>query len=266
MSKEVQKKTTNNSLTTYTPDESLLNMAPKLSSEHLRLKKIKIHQATTMGRQGMLGDIYVTPDMTTLSTLGEKVVFYPLTYRLSWFHNAKGPKDQKPKPTGVTPWKSANQYQWEEVDSDGTVKRNYQTAVFYGLLESDFGKENVTPVQIVLSSTSFSAAALPLMNRYDEIKRHGVEPWLMKFTLHSEQSKKGAWYVFNIAPVSTKDGQARAEQDKWSVIREWTKTLLNAQNTGALETSSEEISQDIEESTTTNVPRGTPLPEDQLEY
>lgn len=266
MSKEVQKKTTNNSLTTYQPDESLLNMAPTLSSDHLRLKKIKIHQATTMCRQGMLGDIYYTPDLTTLAKAGEKVVFYPLTYKLSWFHNKKGPKDQKPTPTGVTPWRSANQYQWEQVMADGTILRNYQTAIFYGLLESEFDKENVTPVQIVLFSTSFSAAALPLMNRYDEIKRFGVEPWLMKFSLQSEQSKRGAWYVYNIAPVSTKDGQARAEETKWATIREWTKTLLNAQKSGELETTKEELAQDIEETSTTHVPRGTPLSEDQLEY
>lgn len=266
MNKELQTKK-DNKITTYTPATDLLDLAPKLSSDHLRLKKIKIHQATTMGRQGALGEIYQTPDLTKLAGMGEKIVFYPLTYKLSWFHNKKGPKDPRPTPTGITPWKNAQQFPWEKTEQDGTILRNFQTATFYALLESDFETDNVTPVQIVLSSTSFSAAALPLMNRYDEIKRFNVEPWLMKFAISSEQSKKGAWYVYKIDPVSTKEGQAKADTTRWETIREWTRTMLNAQRAGELEQTTEDLAQDIEETDTgRTTQRGTPLPEDQLRY
>jgi len=269
MSKEVQKKKVNNVIEVKDVDTSLLAMAPVLSSDHLRLRKLKIHQGTTQGRKGLIGELYLTPELAKLADSEEKVIMYPLTYKLSWFHSKKGPKDQKPTPTGVTPWKNAGQFQWEVIKPDGTSEKSYQTATFFVLLEEDLKRgDGVTPVQVVLSSTSFSAAALPLMNRYDEIKRFQVEPWLMKFALSSVTSPKGEWQVFKVDPVANKTGHEKAPQEYWSTIREWTKTMLNAQSAGDLETSAEDLAQDIDDvaAATRNPLRAKAVPEDQLEY
>lgn len=247
----------------YAPDMDLLGQAPALKSEHLRLSKIKIHQGTTTGRAGNIGELFTTPDLAKLAGPGDKVLFYPITYRLSWYHNKKLPQDQKPKPMGITEWKNASQFEWKKTDADGTTYQNFQTATFFGILESDLKKGlPPTPVQIVLSSTSFSAAALPLMNRYDEMRRQKVEPWLMQFALSSQQSSKGAWQVFKVEPVADDKGHVRAEEKNWGLLREWARTIFSMQNAGKLEQSAEELAADVEETDATS----KPLNEKELPY
>lgn len=263
-SKEVTKKKTNE-VATYQPAMDLLGQAPTLSADHLRLSKIKIHQGTTTGRAGQIGELFSTPDMAKVAGPGEKLTFYPITYKLSWYHNEKKPSEQKPRPKGVTPWKAANQFDWKKTDADGTIHQNFQTATFFGILESDLDKGvTPTPIQLVLSSTSFSAAALPLMNRYDEMKRQKIEPWLMKFTVTSQQSAKGAWQVFKIEPVADKNGHVRADEKHWATLRKWTSTIFTMQNSGKLDQTAEEMAQEVEETPQTN--HSQPLNEEQLPY
>lgn len=234
-------------LQAYQPALDLLNQAPTLQQDHLRLSKIKIHQATTTGRQGMLGELFSVPELTVLAKPGEKIVFYPITYKLSWYHNKKSPSDPKPVPIGITPWKARNQFEWKTTEADGTIKQNFETVTFFAILESDLLKGIVTPTQIVFSSTSFTSAGLPLMNKYDELKRHKVEPWLMKFSLFSEQSKKGAWQLFKVEPVADAKGHVRTEDKNHAGLRQWASTLLELQKKGDLETTADDIADSVVE-------------------
>ncbi len=268
--KEVTKKQTN-AIAEYQPATDLLDMAPTLSQDHLRLKKLKIHQGTTKGRKGMIGEVYVTPEMDKVVGPEERLTFYAITYRLAWYHNIKGPNDQQPKPCGITPWRNANQYTWKEETTEG-IKQNYQTATVFCVLEKDLESGSPTPIQIVLSATNFSAAALPLMNRYEELKRFKKEPWLMKFTLKTEESKKGAWHVFKIEPVVGKNGHEMASPEHFETLRGWTRTLLEAQRAGDLNATADDLAGDVHEQdaqpTHTTAPRTAAgkLDESQLQY
>jgi len=247
MQKEVATKG-KNEVGAYSPAMDLLGSAPELAQEHLRLPKVKIHQATTIGRQGMLGDLFLTPELTKLAALGEKVVFYPITYKLSWYHNKKTPQDQKPVPMGVTEWKSASQFEWKKQTPDGTIEQNFQTATFFVVLDKDLDSAVPTPHQVVLSSTNFTAAALPLMNRYAELKRNKIEPWLCKFTLYTEQSKKGAWFVLKVDPVVDKTGQTKAAEKHFDTLRKWASTMFEMQKHGKLDQTADDLAQDVEDS------------------
>lgn len=246
MEKHVATKKTAHEVQAYNPAMDLLNSAPDLAQDHLRISKIKMHQTTTTGRQGMVGELFTTQDLSKIAGPGEKIIFYPLTYKLSWYHNKKSPSDQKPVPTGITDWKSASQYEWKKQHADGTIEQNFQTATFFVVLEKDLNNPVPNVHQIVISSTSFTAAALPLMNRYADLKRNQIEPWLCKFALSSEQSKKGAWYVFKADPVVGKEGQEKASPDKWDVLRKWTGTLFDMQAKGAINQTAEDLSSDVE--------------------
>lgn len=247
MEKQVTTKKANE-VQSYNPALDLLKDAPDLKQEHLRIPKIKIHQGTTVGRQGMIGELFITPELTKLVGPGEKLVFYPLTYKLSWYHNKKAPSEQKPTPTGITPWESGSQFEWKKTDSDGTIHQNFQTATFFVILEKDLESGLVpTPHQIVLSSTNFTAAASPLMNRYAELKRNNIEPWLCKFELSSEQSKKGAWQVYKIGLVVDKSGQVKAKDAQFDTLRKWVSTLFEMSKKGGLEQKAEDLAADIDE-------------------
>jgi len=246
MEKQVTTKKANE-VQAYSPALGLLNEAPDLAQDHLRISKIKMHQTTTTGRQGMPGELFTTEDLSKIAGLGEKITFYPLTYKLSWYHNKKSPSDQKPVPTGITEWKSSSQFEWKKQDTDGTIHQNFQTATFFVVLEKDLANPVPNVHQVVISSTSFTAAALPLMNRYADLKRNKIEPWLCKFTLTAEQSKKGAWYVFKVDPVVDKNGQVKADESKWDVLRKWTGTLFEMQKKGDLSQTAEDLGADLEE-------------------
>lgn len=231
--KEVTKKQ-ENKLAVYAVNSDLLDLAPDADVSDIRFTKLKIHQGTTTGRRGMVGDVYETTNLQTVCAPGEKLVFYPITFYKRWYHSIQGPKDTKPNPTGQTNFVSDNQFNWKDVSADGSVIRNTRTCAFFAMLEKDLHDPAALPCLILFYSTNFTVAQ-QLITRYNSLKQGKIEPWLSKFTLSTEQSKKGPHQLFKVEPVVEKTSQAMCEEKYWEVLRKWATVILTMQKNGLLE-------------------------------
>ena len=246
---------------------SLLNMAPKADMKDIKFSKIKIHQGTTTGRKGMVGDIYETTTTTTLVGPGEKLSFVPITYYKRWFHNEKGPKDSQPKPTGQSAFENDNQFEWKTVQADGTEIRNIRSVCFFAMLEKDLEDPSAFPCLIMLYSTNFTAAGRDLITRYEQLRAVGIEPWLNVFTLETQQAKDKPHQIFKVMPKSDKNGQVQVSKKHEQTMRKWAQTVLTMQAQGIL-TNLKETEEVID---TAEVDAGSarttkPLDESQLQF
>jgi len=268
MTKEIAKKD-KAELSTYTADSSLLDMAPTADITDIRFTKIKIHQGTTTGRRGMIGDIYETTNLTTLVSPGEKLIFYPITFYKRWYHSIQGPKDTKPNPTGQTNFSNDAQFEWKVQGTDGSIIRNTRTCAFFSMLEKDLEDPAALPVLILFYSTNFTVAQ-QLITRYNSLKEGKVEPWLSKFALSTEGSKKGPHQLFKVAPVVGKTGQEMCEQKHIDTIRRWATVILTMQKQGLLElkanVAEEVVEAEVSAATKTATAAKEKFNESQLQY
>lgn len=246
---------------------SLLNMAPKADMKDIKFSKIKIHQGTTMGRKGMVGDIYETTTSTTLVGPGEKLSFVPITYYKRWFHNEKKPGENQPKPKGQTAFEHENQFKWKEVKADGTEIGNIRAVCFFAMLEKDLDDPSAFPCLIMFYSTNFTAAGRDLITRYEQLRAVGIEPWLNVFTLETSQAKDKPHQIFKVMPKADKNGQVTVDKKYVDTMRKWAQTVLTMQAEGTL-TSIKEVDDVID---TAEVDAGSartakPLNESELQF
>lgn len=220
----------------YTANADLLGMAPDADIQDIKFAKIKIHQGTTTGRKGMVGDIYETTTMHTLVGPEENLVFMPITFYKRWFHNQQKTGETKPSPIGQSNFDDTrpNQFEWKVTEADGTVKRNVRTVCFFAMLEKDLEDPAAMPCLIMLYSSNFSGAGQQLITRYHALKKGGIEPWLTKFALSTEQSKKGPHQVYKVEPIVEGTRQALVSEKYFENLRGWATVILNMQKQGNL--------------------------------